>query len=198
MTARSIIEQVIQEISNTPPNAPFKAGDIIVPRRGKYPEDAFRVDTVTIDGVEAFPLGGGFGGKLKDPREFRVVTPDEIAQAGETLRPAKFYGDWFEDSDGAPTKFPGFTTGKTWNGWACPYFTKKVADQVMEKTNYAASLNMANDTRPAVYDPERDAYIFYSGTGADEEQEVYAAEMIGGKKLYPIGGGSWTWSKEGA
>ena len=44
--------------------------------------------------------------------------------------------------------YEGYTYGDTWNGWACPYFTKEVADQ------------MTKDYEEAMYYEERlDAYI---------------------------------------
>lgn len=31
--------------------------------------------------------------------------------------------------------YEGYTKGNHWNGWACPYFTKEVADQIAREVN---------------------------------------------------------------
>ena len=48
------------------------------------------------------------------------------------------------------TIFEGFTTGETWNGWACPYFTHKVAVTVLEASR--------NNGYLWSYDVEADAF----------------------------------------
>lgn len=31
--------------------------------------------------------------------------------------------------------YEGYTKGNHWNGWACPYFTREVADQIAREVN---------------------------------------------------------------
>lgn len=31
--------------------------------------------------------------------------------------------------------YEGYTNGNHWNGWACPYFTREVADQIAREVN---------------------------------------------------------------
>ncbi len=86
--------------------------------------------------------------------------------------------------------YPGYTDGKTWNGWACPCFEYEVARQILrdsEKNGYQWS-----------YDPTRDAFLIaHQDDPADFEPEIFEAIGIrtGGSilKVYPIGAYSWTW-----
>ena len=41
-----------------------------------------------------------------------------------------FYLQPLTDDPDAVQHFEGYTTGRTWNGWQCPWFTKKVRDQI--------------------------------------------------------------------
>ena len=77
--------------------------------------------------------------------------------------------------DGIEAMFEGHTDGSHWNGWACPYFTKEVADQTMT----CSEPMMTYDTYTYVID-EDNTYYFQ---GMD----------IDGIHLYPIGNGSWVW-----
>ena len=94
---------------------------------------------------------------------------------------------WFQ-IDGLEGKFEGYTKGQFWNGWAVPYFTNEVADEIMEA--------MSNDTNNVVqYHPRLDAYLVYL-EGSDEIEEYPACEEIDDEALYSIGGGSWTWEED--
>lgn len=98
--------------------------------------------------------------------------------------PAKVTGEWLDEG----MKFDCYMNGDVWNGWAMPYFTKAVAERVMEQQN-------ATDGLPAMhYDKKLDAFV----VGGDEV-EVYEGEEITveGKKVtvYGIGTGSWVWEK---
>src|SRR5262245_59270756 len=53
----------------------------------------------------------------------------EAALAVAPLRPGQFA---IEDHVGP---YPGYTNGRTWNGWACPLFPREVADQIMALWN---------------------------------------------------------------
>jgi hypothetical protein len=99
------------------------------------------------------------------------------------LREAIFTTDVFDGQ-----RFPGFTDGETWNGWARPYFTFEQAQAV---------LNAHKDhSWKAWYDETQDSFVFdFSHDGNDELDEFPAVE-IAGMKLYPIGAGCWIWEEE--
>lgn len=86
--------------------------------------------------------------------------------------------------------FEGFTDGSDWNGWACPFFVKAVAEKVLkasEKNGYLHS-----------YDKEKDAFIVTN----TEDPEDYEPEIFEATKItidneevvvYPIGAYYWIW-----
>lgn len=101
------------------------------------------------------------------------------------LRKAQFY----LDIDPEET-FEGYTKGDTWNGWACPYFEKDVAEQVAE--HYSELHRYEGEEEYwAEYAAEKDVFAFYD-TQSEEPQE-FGAVQVGGEKLYPIGAYCWTW-----
>ncbi|MCS3645420.1 hypothetical protein [Salinibacter ruber] len=103
----------------------------------------------------------------------------------EELRKAQFY----LDIDPEET-FEGYTKGDTWNGWACPYFEKDVAEQVAE--HYSELHRYEGEEEYwAEYAAEKDVFAFYD-TQSEEPQE-FGAVQVGGEKLYPIGAYCWTW-----
>ena len=77
--------------------------------------------------------------------------------------------------------YDGYTNGNHWNGWACPWFTKEVADQIAMEVNADAPYCTMH------YDKVNDAFV-YKANGDDEC--VYKANEKG---LYPIGNGYWRW-----
>lgn len=104
------------------------------------------------------------------------------------LRSTEFYLD--ADPD---TTFSGYTKGNTWNGWACPYFEKEVAEQVAE--HYGELHRYDNEGEYwAEYDPQEDVFAFHD-TQNDEPRKFGPVE-IDGKKLYPIGAYCWTWTEK--
>ena len=84
--------------------------------------------------------------------------------------------------------FAGFSSGKTWNGWACPYFTLEQGKKVM------AALNESDDV-----DPPRMGYFSHSDqfvvvhTSCEVETYKGIKNPVGGEKLYPIGAMGWCW-----
>lgn len=81
--------------------------------------------------------------------------------------------------------YEGYTKGNHWNGWACPYFTREVADQIAREVNAdAPDCTMC-------YDKANDAFA-YKGY-MEEEVVIFKGENIQGKHLYPIGAYSWIW-----
>lgn len=87
--------------------------------------------------------------------------------------------------DGFEGIFEGYTQGQYWNGWACPYFTKEVAETIMNANNKCAdvdfrmSYNADTDTFSRPYD--------------EEEVEEFKGIDIDGLHLYPIGTMCWIW-----
>lgn len=88
--------------------------------------------------------------------------------------------------DGFEAIFEGYTQGQHWNGWACPYFTKKVADEIM-RVNNESYCGVAYQIR---YDEKQDAFIQEEGY---DEPYVIKGIDIDGMHLYPIGTMNWIW-----
>lgn len=87
-------------------------------------------------------------------------------------------------------KFEGFTDGDSWNGWACPYFTRETAEAVLKASekngftwqydNESRSFLVQHSNDPQDYEPERFSAMSILVNGA--EHVVYA-----------IGAYSWVW-----
>ena len=88
--------------------------------------------------------------------------------------------------DGIEAVFEGYTDGSHWNGWACPWFTKEVAEQIM-RINNAYYIFGEWQMR---YDAGKDAFI---REYEDEEPDIFQGKDIDGLHLYPIGNMSWVW-----
>lgn len=96
------------------------------------------------------------------------------------LRKAKF------TIEGVGT-YEGFTDGSTWNGYAMPLFTKEVADKLAKVLVEAGN--------KAEYTEKVDGYHIHLHGADEEENEWYYGLLMGDKRLYPIGGGSWIWDE---
>jgi hypothetical protein len=88
--------------------------------------------------------------------------------------------------------FEGYTQGASWNGWACPYFERTIAERVLR----ASEANNYNWR----YDSESDAFIVQS----KDDPEDYDPEVFNGVKIniadmeivvYGIGAFSWVWEE---
>jgi hypothetical protein len=100
--------------------------------------------------------------------------------------------------DSREEEFVGYTTGALWNGWATPYFTKEVADEIMKIQNQSyVEYGMDKDGYRAVYNAEKDQYEFYDPDL--EEPEIFDMEIcetVDGKlHLYGIGAYCWIWDE---
>jgi hypothetical protein len=84
--------------------------------------------------------------------------------------------------------YEGYTAGNTWNGWACPYFTKEVALNILK------AMADAGDIAEYSYDEVTDEIKY---TFANEEPESERGVMIRyGKdslKAYGLGSFAWVW-----
>jgi hypothetical protein len=75
-------------------------------------------------------------------------------------------------------EFKGFDNGTRWNGFACPLFDFETASKI--------AIAMSD----GVYSTSVDAFIFDPNS---EDPYYFTGIEIEGQKLYPIGGGYWTW-----
>lgn len=92
----------------------------------------------------------------------------------------------------------GWTDGATWNGWACPHFSREQADAVVAAWNAFLARNQITTCAPAFYDAATDEYVWPVDTTDsrfDEEPEDRTGGTDrDGMRLYSIGAWSWTWS----
>lgn len=86
-------------------------------------------------------------------------------------------------------RFPCYAEARTWNGWACPWFAKEVADKIMEWNNEGRPDNLL-----LTYNAETDTY----SVPAQEEYYKGVDVWISGQyvHLYPIGNSCWIWDIE--
>ena len=95
-------------------------------------------------------------------------------------------------------EFVGYTTGYLWNGWATPYFTKEVADEILKINNQVyISYGMDKEGYYAVYNAEKDQYEFYEPNyDGPYTVEGEDRETVDGKlHLYGIGAYCWIWDE---
>lgn len=157
-----------------------------VKRDGRVPQDMIEVLGRERDEVRFFPAGGG--------REFRMsafefdVTHRQV-RADELESPCAYAAvfsidDLFEG-------LVGYSFGRRWNGWACPYFPKESCDRIIAAIGKGAR-----------FDTEADAYVVPYDDGSDKSTEFdsYPAQIIEvdghDVKVWPIGSGCWTWNEE--
>lgn len=84
----------------------------------------------------------------------------------------------------------GYTNGSTWNGFACPWFTKEQAIDLMDQCN-------AHEAIPdiIIFDEEQDRFVdFEYGELVDEDAYSFATCDIDGMHLYAFGDG-WIWEE---
>ena len=102
-------------------------------------------------------------------------------------RPARFV------IDGVDAEFPGFTSGELWNGWACPAFTRQIAEQIL-----IASESNGYHWR---YNPAINAFeVWHEDDPEDYEPQIFNAmaanpEDGSSVEIYAIGTYSWTWTE---
>ena len=100
--------------------------------------------------------------------------------------------------DNNEEEFVGYTSGALWNGWATPYFTKEVADEILKSNNQHYIDNKMNkEGYYAVYNAEKDQYEFYDPDL--EEPDVFEGEYCetvdGRLHLYGVGAYCWIWDE---
>ena len=93
------------------------------------------------------------------------------------LTPSHVTGDWTNN------QYPCFLDPAThWNGWACPYFTKEVAEQVLSDTNSKWQ-----------YDAHLDGFLVDDVETRDVD--TYAGVPTEHGTLYPVGSMWWCWQE---
>lgn len=100
------------------------------------------------------------------------------------LRKARFTWD---DVD----SFEGYTFDQTWNGFACPYFTREEGDAVLYyciASGDEGHYDQQEDTFMVTYPPE---------AGGETDSFPGIDVEVDGKPmhLYPIGAWHWCWSE---
>lgn len=94
--------------------------------------------------------------------------------------------------DGWEEQYGGFTAGQHWNGWACPYFEKAVAEKIL--TEYTA----ANADYKWLYNTELDAF-YLSSDNEPELNDMWSPNRIkvDGVEhvVYAIGTQCWIWDE---
>jgi hypothetical protein len=84
---------------------------------------------------------------------------------------------------------------ETWNGWACPWFTEDVARKIAAVTR--AEHDRAPDVMQEVIEIREDTgpaeRFWLTAPGEDQEPYPVGARQAGGRWLYAVGAGNWTW-----
>jgi hypothetical protein len=91
-----------------------------------------------------------------------------------------------DGEDGEGTSFPGFTDGRTWNGWAWPHFSEAVALQVAAAlSNPAYQHDAANGILTVFLDPD--------DGGNPEFADLFHRRTDYGVALYDFQQHGWCW-----
>lgn len=84
--------------------------------------------------------------------------------------------------------FSGFIEkNKFWNGWVCPWFTKRITEKILNTFKY-----------DWFYDKATDSYKYVTPDGDFAETIVTGKDIIVDSKLkhlYPLGNCEWIWSE---
>lgn len=97
--------------------------------------------------------------------------------------PGRFSMEVFGDKP-----FPGVHFGDRWNGWACPYFTKPVALDMMA----AWPTDLDDWGRVPYFDNENNRVCWPDST-CKSLWEHFGAQEIDGETYYDIGAFCWCW-----
>ena len=85
--------------------------------------------------------------------------------------------------------YEGYTDGTLWNGWECPWFTKEIAEEMMQ--------DLRNEGVEAEYCAKTDSYIVKDDN--NETTDIFDGSYIetedGILHLYPIGAWCWIWDE---
>lgn len=98
------------------------------------------------------------------------------------IREAKFEIDTLGDE-----VFDGYTSGESWNGWACPLFTFDQAERIVEAFRARGW--------DASYDESTDQFVFSIEHDSLDEKDSYPPVNVNGRKFYPVGAFCWIWEE---
>lgn len=164
-------------------NDRFSRGDFVTLQ--KIPK-ARPIDILIVDGIDGrdvlcHPDGGGFQARVPAV-DLRMATEEEKSPA---FYESFFTGDWLL-ADNRYRFFRGITDGRTWNGWAEPYFAKGEALRLFDVLS--KDTNTAN---PRVeYDAAADEFVQIM----DGERYPEGTIVREGTRYYRIGAG-WCWDE---
>lgn len=137
--------------------------------------------TVSMEGMAE--IEAWIDGEVR-PEEPSASAAPEAPQ--EEAREAGWFGfDW------GPV-FPGFDTGRSWNGWACPLFTRAEAERVLA---WMWAEAIPGEPRSHI---DADGVLHLFAYGADygaDEPEGWTHHEPTHDGLYSIGGGSLCWDR---
>lgn len=158
-------------------------------------EEAYQVeeflDELTLFGDKLVKLAATERTRQAAQEQVPFSALPEVPLAKQVYRATVFEIDAFHESP--DQTFAGYTAGESWNGWACPRFTKEVADRVL-----AACLAAEQD---GSYDPETDTYIT-NDTGSMDPADFgrWQGEdiQVEGQTVhvYPLGAWAWVWMEQ--
>jgi hypothetical protein len=130
---------------------------------------------------------GGYGEeeKIEGNASHRLTTADR-----KTGEPAKF------SLDHSPS-FDGEDFGDTWNGWACPTFTKDVAHQIIAWLT-KSSQEYDPTIPPSYFDEATKEFVIYGYGPTQEHAEGLVPERHGPYPdgTYGIGSHDWCWWRD--
>ena len=111
----------------------------------------------------------------------------------DMLSRATFTGDFLYDERGRLHAFDGYTGGKVWNGWQCPYFT---VDGMRQLASFLKKLNDGDEEMERIDEDKAGAFRLRDASHSDEDDHVIEPKphrTVDGRLLLYYMGGSWAW-----
>lgn len=94
--------------------------------------------------------------------------------------------------EGIDGVFSGFSNGRTWNGYECPFFNEKECERVI------SAFNKANENYYLEAERTSNGELVSVGLFCIEdssENDVYHPLLAGSERVFPIGSGFFIWEK---
>jgi hypothetical protein len=84
--------------------------------------------------------------------------------------------------------YEGFTAGETWNGWACPMFTKETTQKILTE------MFDRGDLVEWSFDEKSDTFHYMFNDGNEEHEAVNSFDVyFAGQKMHVYGLGAYAW-----